>query len=948
MGDTATTSIQPDDRKDNGIIIYLQESSNTRAFESSNNRVHEIQFQKVTGWIDEAIGRRTHNYERLQETISIFGSRGSGKTSFLLSLINKYRNENHRVAVIDIIDPTLIEQKGHIFLTIISQIKSMVDARLKSCECNPNDPTFCYKQMWDEKLKALAHGLPSIDGVGQPKEDNWQDPEYIMQKGLRAVLSAKELEKHFGEFVEISLEILKKEIFLLMLDDIDVDFRKGWPVLESLRKYLTTPKIITLLSGDYNLFTKAVRKQQWKNFGKELLINEGECLWKMNEYNDLVTEMESQYLQKVLKPQRRINLNTLWEKHQLEVKMFVSPKAGTPEEEITKYYSDILCKYGISNMTEARAFYSFLMNQSLRTQIQFLSNDRYTKSEQYKIITQIDIVEPFLSSLYEKNVNIELANNLPEQFNAITLEFLLREKMLSEAYQLQPTVSDVNINTSLLALSLLFSEKVKKNPFLVFDYIIKIGYTSNLIDTLGYRNTGNKELSSSLAPSIEGLCEHAEMYQDNVLRNIAGNITAYLTAYLDTDKNSEQEYWSGIIRLYGLALKAKSSKQETGKRIDSVANGRNNFERALVFFPLSISRPSYKNASTSSYSLFTLLGTIGEFLKLEDVEEVRNHVKKLSQVRSYPMPNFERLNTAYEGNNEMRGLGSGEDTELAELIINWKQQFLNNKIAIPPYLIGKVVTRFYYALRAIEDKDKSKSLGEAIHYRVIAFLHAVLLEDAREYLTDISNFDHNNTNFSTNGFIGNIKKIKELSNTVTADNNSNEINIMEKLLFSRWMLSCPLLLLYLNMKTLGKIDSSRNNRGQPENIKETYFKWFITYNDSELKRNIQERIFDKSVYHLLCQVDVPESLSKGSKLPAFSGDKSMRNLKNMIEILSKADSMSYDVIMHEDIETIKNKYLDKVFSRIEANSLNFFRKNINENNELKASWMSKSRPKNIH
>jgi DNA-binding NtrC family response regulator len=117
-----------------------------------------------------------------------------------------------------------------------------------------------------------------------------------MDRGLKSVKAAKDLETNFNDLVACALKTLEKKAFIITLDDIDVDFRKGWPVLETIRKYLTSPQIIVLLSGDLKLYSKAIRKQQWKNFGKALLVNEAEALNKTYTYNDLVTEMEGQYL----------------------------------------------------------------------------------------------------------------------------------------------------------------------------------------------------------------------------------------------------------------------------------------------------------------------------------------------------------------------------------------------------------------------------------------------------------------------------------------------------------------------------------------------------------------------------------------------------------------------------------------------------------------------------
>jgi len=188
----------------NEIIVNLQESSNAKEF-GTKNIIHQIEFSRAKQLIDERINRASlieknqnkKTRDRYNDTISILGSRGSGKTSFLLSLLKYYKEDEKyrdKVEVLDIIDPTLVEEKGHIFLTIISLINEKVNDKFNLSDCTPDDPTYDKKKIWREKLRKLADGLPSMDGVGLGLDDtNWQDSEFIMDRGLKSVKSATNL-----------------------------------------------------------------------------------------------------------------------------------------------------------------------------------------------------------------------------------------------------------------------------------------------------------------------------------------------------------------------------------------------------------------------------------------------------------------------------------------------------------------------------------------------------------------------------------------------------------------------------------------------------------------------------------------------------------------------------------------------------------------------------------
>lgn len=277
--------------------IILSESHDAKPFEEGSI-IHEAEFKKAQTWIDKQLevarqakqakevrkSEQVYSFENQAKTITILGSRGSGKTSFMKSLMEIYKRKG--VQLIELIDPTLIEEKGHPFLIILSELDKLVRSKLEEEDASRTKYGASREVSWEKALKKLAEGLPSLDPIGN-NYTQWEDAEYVMEKGLRRVSSARTLAESFHELLREALEILKKDAFLIALDDIDIDFLKGWPILETLRRYLQTPLLITLLSGDLRLYSKAIRKQQWKNFGKALLKNEAEALNRISDYDTL-------------------------------------------------------------------------------------------------------------------------------------------------------------------------------------------------------------------------------------------------------------------------------------------------------------------------------------------------------------------------------------------------------------------------------------------------------------------------------------------------------------------------------------------------------------------------------------------------------------------------------------------------------------------------------------
>lgn len=768
------------------IIIDLNESLDAKELKEEE-LIHREEFETAKGLITRSLTNiplkgQKDDFEH--ETITILGTRGSGKTTFLRSLMNKFRSES-KFAVTRLIDPTLIEEKGHIFLTVISAIRLLVDEeRWRVMEKNKMG-----FEDWDSALEKLAQGLPSMDGVGgNILENNWQEPEYILEKGIQSVSAALTLQDDFKDFIEKSLRILGKEYFLIAFDDIDIDFKKGWPVLETIRKYFTSTKIVSILSGDLRFYSLAIRKRHWLNFGKALLINEGEYQNRHGYFDGLVTEMESQYLLKVLKPSRRIHLSTLYEKvvlfrnqvgrHNENPKQILIRVSSERITEILQYYSLVLKDYGIKNQYQAEVYYSFLLRLPLRTQLILLTQFQFGVD-----IRNSSLIDAFLSDLFEKNINISIIENTPQLLNAEILRMLIKQKALNVSYQLQPNTESSSFNGCLMAMTLLSSKSYSFSYYNIFDYIIKIGLTRNLSSSFKYEDPENESTSYSY-PSINGLVWHSSLYQDKVLRDTMGHVNAYLLGAFPGNKK-----WAGMIPILALQQVAKEGIEKGKDRIDVVF--RNEPLKAMIaFMPVSICSYTTKNSSEISFSIFTLFAAVGELIRKAELGDLSRGLAELSQIRVYPIPDFERAisdrqDSVLFNSEPAFGRHFSHEGKLKDIIESWISKRFESSIG--PHLLGKITTRFFYALRAIEDNEETDDLGEMMHNRVIAFFNSVVIEEAREIDEDFEGFNNNNTNFSDSIFINNVRSAMHHSR--------------QSFDFSRWLLSCPLLIAYLGRKS---------------------------------------------------------------------------------------------------------------------------------------------------
>jgi len=823
------------------IIIALDKSSGAKSFrndsaakEYSSSLIHHQEFSQIETFVNKAIKRakaapdsseKDANELFEHSTISVSGSRGSGKTSFLLSVRDHFRETTKNIVVPGVIDPTLIEDKGHIFLNILSLLSELMTNNLNQKECNGDSNLLLIRKDWEEKLYRLAEGIPSMNGVESTMQ-GWHDAKFIMKTGLSQVKSAHELRMRFGQLIEAVLKELKKDALLLIFDDIDVDSSKGWQLLETLRKYCTSPRLITIISGDEKLYLNLVRQQKWSGFGKEILKYETAPaqtgLLKETYFNDIVTDLSGQYLQKILPTKYRIRLNTLLEKLHNQNYGPVKIKRENIEEliEIREWYKELMARIiNTKNPTQAEVFITFMLDQPLRTQLQFMvAADIYSQDSQEQSSDQRNneasknltetIVSLFHQDLQEQNLDIEAFGGSPKFQNILALQWLMEKGSLRDGYQLQPTTTKRSVNASLFTLTAMMAGSIKSNSFLIFDYFTRIAYPRNLLDTIGESNVSEANQKSRL----QRLCETSSLFSDTVSRDSVNQMHGFIYSFLSLSPQSGPGISNDFIRLRGLE---QTQKRKLENRIDGVLNREDvsRVKQVLGYIPafqLSFS-DSYKISSEICYSVHSLLSTVGELVKRNNIlytdeqekqAEIERSLISLSQLREYPISftNGQGSRSQQQNSNitEFLEFAAGKDPDqevsrLAEAINSWCQS--SRDLAVAPHLLGKTFTRFYFSLKGIaEGSSKRSRLGQILHLQIIAFFNAVLIEEALENgHPGFQKMNIGGLRTSHFNFVTNLKAIIAVEgNKVPDDTQSTALPL------SRWLMQCPLLLAYLN------------------------------------------------------------------------------------------------------------------------------------------------------
>jgi hypothetical protein len=216
----------------------------------------------VFGALQAFIGERVNNVpafgtafndRRQHGGVLIDGPRGSGKSSVLVNL-RKYLQDNNcslikDIHILDPIDPTLLEDHDDLFLNVVvAAVLSNEDVKKAM-----NNESASRKQV-HKQLQLLGHALQSM----QSQRD--KDKQGLDK--VRAFMGNQQLVEEVHRFFECVLQLLGKKVLILPIDDVDTSLNRAFENLEVVRRYLTSPLVLPIISGDAGLYQEVT----WRAF----------------------------------------------------------------------------------------------------------------------------------------------------------------------------------------------------------------------------------------------------------------------------------------------------------------------------------------------------------------------------------------------------------------------------------------------------------------------------------------------------------------------------------------------------------------------------------------------------------------------------------------------------------------------------------------------------------
>lgn len=419
----------------------------------------------------------------------IDGTRGAGKSTFLRAAYEALPNGHARLIQLAYIDPSRIEASEIILLGILKSVAEKVELRLQKMPRVRDEKDY---KFFRNTFKKLAGGLSLF------AEDHHQlkylDPELFLDHGLERARDSKDLRRHLHSLFDTACKILEVEGLVLAIDDADTNSTHARSVLECIRNYLDTPRLVILVTGDMELYSLLVRDHFFENLGhsKHDLGEE-----RRKQRVRMVDHLEDQYLLKLFPIRRRVQLRPLWNLLERSGTVYRLQHESWDSPRNPKIVVDELIRRGLRVKvgSDVALYHEFLLKQPLRSVLQVLSRCAPHLKESDEVGVKCNLwtsqhpgeeLEPMLSealreslramalgSLYKFGVDVDAiaAQELPALIDAV-FELSIRDGDLDTAAYLRPQPSEENLKSCFPALAADVANLCAQSPSAVIRYML--------------------------------------------------------------------------------------------------------------------------------------------------------------------------------------------------------------------------------------------------------------------------------------------------------------------------------------------------------------------------------------------------------------------------------------------------------------------------------------------
>lgn len=712
------------------------------------------------------------------------GTRGAGKTTFINSVVKSLNSgtddANISIKCLPTIDPTKLPRHEPILVTVTARLNKMVSDELRGDWSSNNHKK--RKEEWQSHLEQLKRGLHLLT-------DKEYKPEYFsdalkLDAQLDYSIGGQNLSQIFDQLVERACEILGCKAILISFDDIDTQFDTGWDVLESIRKFFNSQKLVVVATGDLRLYSQLIRGKQYENYSKTLLDQEKESA-RLAERGYMVEHLEQQYLLKLFPVQKRMQLKTMLQlvgekgRDQSSEKIKVLYSKTTDGIKINTVRSAL--ENIVSNGLNIRVgsdldmYVDELLKQPVRLLMQVMQ-DYYSRLHvsgiSESVLLRDSLYGAMLSSIYRVGLNYEQHRFGMDSLCDDIFSYSRQDKEVNTGFYLRPQSSSEALRNCSVYLSSQVSALCGGSLSRILQLMLVGCGSVSLFDHVKKRLGGDVEKTR---PSID---VEFKSYMSIGRRESVTNWANRSCAVISDDGLPSQS--AGVY--LGMIQVNKKNRGEKGVYKALNINSENGLAKLAVAASLS---SSLTPVPSDFLSVFNLIGAIADLADIDTNNLVEDDAsseinmgeqvfnKALLKVLAKPTcvaPIWSKHmdKGTVEEVEDQDIVSEKEISEAMTALIVWNRLVRQESPKIKPssILIGKIWTRLFFNLSSISEKHKALLGGDEdahqgkyakytnaakiMRFNILAFLHAVLVEEDAYHRIDENSLSSISVKFKQN------------------------------------------------------------------------------------------------------------------------------------------------------------------------------------------------------
>ena len=615
-------------------------------------------------------------YFRKQMTYYIAGGRGSGKSTFMRALINKLapcdsessgRSASATIKQLGLVDPTTLGSGENFFLYVLSLFyDKIMFSHPDSCfrKTEEQDCILQARHRLDELMEQLTVAVKKITNSNRAYLDT-ADDTWIYQDCMREGVNSNKIRERFRKLVRETCDLLHCDALILGIDDADVNSQKSAEVLEYLRKYMQSPRLIFLFAGDIALQGAMVRGMQLNHFHQSAFQHDA-------DYNQtrirLIDQMQEQYLLKLFPITNRYTLQNL-DPATLR-RMELSVKQESAQEEIKIKCYDLLQK-SVSDYIGASPYYEeAIINMPKRSFFQLMRSWMiYPQSDEARAVESgLRQIASSALAQYDIKAN-EIDNESVLALSRAIIAAVQNDDDKVSAAALLPMHEDGR-NRLLLYLSACvrrFSQKPAKGIELLLATFSYFQAYARFVEE--YPDKNRSEVETLLKRYIQNCFTGDYILWGRVL-------TAIMAKFAPSGSQKTKQFRNGCIRIMKRGSGCRSLQTVENGILTLIRKNSNsdNVKIYFIAFKKAISGV-YIGNPTLCISIYNILGflqkCIIELSSLNDEKEYENKLSFIKPEETHIYTNSP-FTTKSTDNQDTPNANDNETSEITDYKIDWK------------------------------------------------------------------------------------------------------------------------------------------------------------------------------------------------------------------------------------------------------------------------------------